>query len=67
MEIDVDELVTKELEKRDRKIKKQSERINELEVEVEKLHRTLTSMSKAKDALLEAADWLDPYRYEDEL
>ena len=57
--------VRKEIDKRDRKIARQQERIDGLERETARLLTMLGGMKKAKDALLEIADQLDPYRYDD--
>lgn len=65
IEVDVDEATAKLIEKLTRKIdrlEKDLEKAQKLLVDRE---RTFRAMSKARDALLEVADHLDPYRYDD--
>lgn len=66
LEIDVDEAVAEQLAKQERKIEKLEKKIDNLEATNEKLVSTFGRMKKAKDALLEAADYLDPFRYDDD-
>lgn len=57
----------RELKKRDRKIVTLQTQLEQKQQEIEKLSAVLGSMHAAKEALLSAADRLDPYRYEDDL
>jgi predicted nuclease with TOPRIM domain len=66
MTVDVEEAVAEQLAKQERKIEAQGKKIDKLTDENARLTETMSKMKKAKDALLEAADWLDPFRYEDD-
>ena len=61
VEIDVPQLMSGEMAKKDRKIVSQAKRIEQLENDKHRLLETLKHIAVAKNALVEAAQWIDPY------
>lgn len=65
LEVDVGDLVAKELGKRERKIDKLTEENRLLKAEIRRYKETLQSLELLKTAINDAADLLDPYRRDD--
>lgn len=66
IELDVDdaveEIVTK-LERRLEKVEKENEKLTKRNTELETI---FGKMKKVRDTIVEATDWLEPYRYDDD-
>lgn len=66
IELDVDDAVEEIVTKLERKLEKVEKENIQLRADKMQLTETMGRMKKAKDALREAADWLDPFRYDDD-
>jgi cell division protein FtsB len=66
IEVELPDAIASEVRKLNKQIESLTRTNYKLSTRNSELEATFMALKKAKDELLKAADWLDPYRYDDD-